>query len=113
MGLVRCAARPAPFGLPTHIDPRAKAGTSGKSAHASRKRSREACGGSEMSRIGPALARAVSNIPPWCVQVIYGLVLLWLFAGVAIVADIFMNAIERITSQEKKVFMEVKGGARR
>ena len=39
---------------------------------------------------------------------IYGFALLWLFVGVAIVADIFMNAIERITSQEKKIFYEVR-----
>ena len=35
--------------------------------------------------------------------------LLWCFLGVAIVADVFMAAIERITSSEKKVIMTVKG----
>ena len=35
--------------------------------------------------------------------------LLWSFLGVAIVADVFMAAIERITSSEKKVIMTVKG----
>jgi len=42
-------------------------------------------------------------------SVAYGCFLGWLFLGVAVIADIFMTAIERITSQEKKVYMEVKG----
>ena len=40
---------------------------------------------------------------------LYLLELLWLFLGVAIVADIFMAAIEQITSQEKKVTLMVRG----
>ena len=39
----------------------------------------------------------------------YGVMLLYCFLGVAIVADIFMTAIEKITSQERKVVMKVKG----
>ncbi|CAE8589444.1 unnamed protein product, partial [Polarella glacialis] len=35
--------------------------------------------------------------------VLYILGLLWLFAGVAVVADIFMSAIESITSQKRRV----------
>ncbi len=38
----------------------------------------------------------------------YGGMLLWSFLGVAIVADCFMGAIERITSQEKKVSVKVR-----
>ncbi|CAE8601134.1 unnamed protein product, partial [Polarella glacialis] len=34
--------------------------------------------------------------------VVYGIVLCWLFLGVMIVSDLFMGAIERITSQKKR-----------
>ena len=42
-------------------------------------------------------------------QGLYLAALLWCFLGVAIVADIFMAAIECITSQEKKVYLAVSG----
>jgi solute carrier family 8 (sodium/calcium exchanger) len=41
--------------------------------------------------------------------VLYFLGLVWCFMGVAIVADIFMQAIERVTSTEKKVWVTVAG----
>ena len=50
-----------------------------------------------------------TNLPYALRAVVYGCVLLWCFVGVAIVADIFMNAIERITSAERKVMYEVRG----
>jgi solute carrier family 8 (sodium/calcium exchanger) len=40
--------------------------------------------------------------------ILYLVGLLWMFLGVAIVADIFMGAIERITSQKKRVFNKTK-----
>ena len=53
---------------------------------------------------------AAENELPYGPRVpLYLLELLWLFLGVAIVADIFMAAIEQITSQEKKVTLMVRG----
>ena len=53
---------------------------------------------------------AAENELPYGPRVpLYLLELLWLFLGVAIVADIFMAAIEQITSQEKKVTSMVRG----
>ena len=53
---------------------------------------------------------AAENELPYGPRVpLYLLELLWLFFGVAIVADIFMAAIEQITSQEKKVTLMVRG----
>eukprot|EP00966_Prymnesium_polylepis_P241255 5579108-Prymnesium_polylepis.1 len=47
---------------------------------------------------------------PYSVRaVMYCVGLLWCFLGVVIVADIFMAAIERITSSEKKIMTEVEG----
>jgi solute carrier family 8 (sodium/calcium exchanger) len=39
---------------------------------------------------------------PWFIQaVMYGFALLWCFTGVALIADVFMGAIERVTSKKK------------
>merc|ERR1719265_2604357 len=40
--------------------------------------------------------------------VLYFVGLLWAFAGVAIVADVFMGAIERVTSKKKRAFIPSK-----
>ena len=45
-------------------------------------------------------------------QACYLLLLLWLFVGVAIVADVFMSAIERITSEEQKIEMPTPKGSK-
>jgi solute carrier family 8 (sodium/calcium exchanger) len=54
-----------------------------------------------------------ADIPLNVRAILYCLALLWCFLGVAIVADIFMAAIERITSTEKKVLMDLKGGTKK
>ena len=41
--------------------------------------------------------------------VLYFVGLMWMFLGVAIIADIFMSAIEQITSKETVVYMDVHG----
>lgn len=60
----------------------------------------------------PAALAAPASRPrsPNAAQGIYLSCLLWLFLGVAIVADVFMSAIERITSQETRVEIAVAKG---
>ena len=60
----------------------------------------------------PAALAAPASRPrtPNAAQGIYLSCLLWLFLGVAIVADVFMSAIERITSQESRVEIAVAKG---
>lgn len=41
----------------------------------------------------------VSLLPDWMMGIIYLLVLLWIFLGIGIAADIFMESIEEITSK--------------
>lgn len=48
--------------------------------------------------------------PTWLLSVLYLLLLCWTFMGVAVVSNIFMEAIERITS--KKLTRPKKGGAK-
>lgn len=48
-------------------------------------------------------------LPMWMLQIAYTVTLCWLFLGISIVADIFMSAIEKITSTTKTV--EIKNKA--
>jgi len=50
-----------------------------------------------------------SNIPPGVRLVLYLIALLWCFTGVAIGADLFMCAIEQITSKTKKIQVALAG----
>lgn len=45
--------------------------------------------------------------------VLYLVGLLWCFLGVAIIADLFMQAIETITSKEKIMYVDLDGGKKR
>jgi solute carrier family 8 (sodium/calcium exchanger) len=47
--------------------------------------------------------------PQWVKVVMYGLGLAWAFLGVAIIADVFMNAIETITSKKRRIFDKANG----
>ena len=49
----------------------------------------------------------------WGGAVVYGLLLMWSFVGVSIIADVFMSAIEVITSAEKLVQVGVGDAAPR
>lgn len=51
----------------------------------------------------------LSNISHGGLTFISLIILLWMFIGVGLSADLFMQAVEVITSQEKKVFSEVSG----
>merc|ERR1719489_195832 len=42
--------------------------------------------------------------------ILYGVIMIWLFIGVAIVSDKFMSAIEMITSEEKEVKIKKANG---
>jgi len=57
----------------------------------------------------PALGESEQEWPNGLRVVLYLLGLLWAFMGVAIVADVFMGAIERITSKKKRVFSAKAG----
>ena len=52
-------------------------------------------------------------MPDWRGAVLYGLGLMWSFVGVSIIADVFMGAIEVITSAEKYVKVGVGDDAPR
>lgn len=45
-----------------------------------------------------------------CGAVTYFLTLIWLFFGVAIISDVFMGAIEQITSAEKVILRKTRSG---
>lgn len=47
----------------------------------------------------------------WFQSIAYLLLLLYLFLGIAIIADIFMCAIEKITSKTKEVVLKTGPGA--
>ncbi|CAE8640191.1 unnamed protein product [Polarella glacialis] len=51
----------------------------------------------------PAFGQAEQDWPNGLRIVLYMLGLMWIFVGVAIISDIFMNGIERICSQKKRV----------
>ncbi|CEM20669.1 unnamed protein product [Vitrella brassicaformis CCMP3155] len=51
--------------------------------------------------------------PPPLRAILYLMGLLWGFLGVAIIADVFMSAIESVTSVEKEVFVDVGHGEKR
>jgi solute carrier family 8 (sodium/calcium exchanger) len=57
----------------------------------------------------PLFGEAEQNWPQGLRAVLYLIGLLWMFLGVAIVADIFMAAIEKVTSAKRRVFNKAKG----
>ena len=65
------------------------------------------CAGGEGTFLGGDL-----EWPVFFEAVFYLLVLLWLFAGVGLISDVFMSAIEAITSQTQDVTRTVDGVAR-
>mmetsp|Transcript_145787 Transcript_145787/g.254532 ORF Transcript_145787/g.254532 Transcript_145787/m.254532 type:complete len:852 (-) Transcript_145787:1496-4051(-) len=66
-----------------------------------------------MGTILPIFGDAEQQWPSALRGVLYFVGLVWMFLGVAIVADIFMAAIEQITSKETVVYMDVHGKKRR
>ena len=55
----------------------------------------------------------IDEAPAGALAVIYLVLLLWTFMGVALAADVFMSAIEEVTSQEKTITTKVDGKVRR
>ncbi|CAE8722299.1 unnamed protein product, partial [Polarella glacialis] len=52
----------------------------------------------------PMFGQAEQEWPKPFRAILYLVGLMWFFMGVAIVSDVFMNAIERVTSKKKRVF---------
>mmetsp|Transcript_83305 Transcript_83305/g.150260 ORF Transcript_83305/g.150260 Transcript_83305/m.150260 type:complete len:838 (+) Transcript_83305:536-3049(+) len=57
----------------------------------------------------PAFGEAEMNWPNGLRVFLYIVGLFWLFLGVAVISDVFMNGIERITSQKKRVYNKSTG----
>mmetsp|Transcript_21217 Transcript_21217/g.60010 ORF Transcript_21217/g.60010 Transcript_21217/m.60010 type:complete len:804 (-) Transcript_21217:197-2608(-) len=60
-------------------------------------------GGTHLGLILPQGGDTEANLPDWLQAILYLLGLLWCFMGVAIIADVFMGAIEMVTSKKKRV----------
>lgn len=65
-------------------------------------------GGADNGLLFPAGGDAEAELPNVAKAIIYGLALGYLFLGVAIIADVFMSAIETITSKKRRIYDKVK-----
>merc|ERR1719440_1098541 len=65
--------------------------------------------GGEPGLFFPAQPEVEQEWPKVAQFFIYGLALAWFFLGVSIIADIFMHAIEIITSKKKRVYDKERG----
>lgn len=60
-------------------------------------------GGWKQGLFLPSFGDAEANWPDWLQSILYLIGLLWCFMGVAIIADVFMGAIETVTSKKIRV----------